>query len=124
MPANAATFDVYMDALPEESRAALESLRQVIRKAAPQAEECISYGVAAFRLHGKVIAGLGAAATHCSYYPMSGTTLTTLAADLAKYDTSKGAIRFPASRPLPATLVRKLVKARIAEIAPPKPKKT
>jgi uncharacterized protein YdhG (YjbR/CyaY superfamily) len=81
------------------------------------AEECISYGMPAFRLKGKLIAGLRAAASHCSYHPMSGATLATLRAELAQYDTSPGTIRFPARAPLPAGLIRKLVKARIAELA-------
>ena len=69
----------------------------------------------AFRLHGKLIAGFKAAANHCSLHPMSGDTVATLKSDLAGYDTSRGTIRFSARAGLPATLVRKLVKARIAE---------
>ena len=69
----------------------------------------------AFRLDGKLIAGLGASAHHCSYFPMSGGTVAALAADLAGYQTSKGAIRFAPDKPLPAALVRKLIKARLAE---------
>ena len=67
------TFDGYLAALSAEKRAALEKLRQAIRAAAPQAEECISYGVPAFRLNGKLLVALGAAANHCSFYP--GSTL-------------------------------------------------
>ena len=67
------------------------------------------------RLNGKLVAGFKAAATHCSYHPMSGDTVATLEADLAGYDTSRGTVRFSARAGLPATLVRKLVKARIAE---------
>jgi uncharacterized protein YdhG (YjbR/CyaY superfamily) len=107
------TFDGYLAALSAPQRAALEKLRKAIRSAAPKAEECISYGVPAFRLNGKFLAALGAAANHCSFYP--GSVLQALKVDLKGYDTSKGTIRFQPDRPLPATLVRKLVKARIAQ---------
>ena len=72
-------------------------------------------GCLRFRLKGKLIAGFKAAAKHCSFHPMSGETVATLKADLAGYETSRGTIRFPARAGLPATLVRKLVKARISE---------
>jgi uncharacterized protein YdhG (YjbR/CyaY superfamily) len=71
----------------------------------------------AFRLNGKLIAGFRAAANHCAFHPMSGATVSTLGADLAGYDTSAGTIRFSPRTGLPATLVRKLVKARISELA-------
>jgi uncharacterized protein YdhG (YjbR/CyaY superfamily) len=109
-------FDGYLAALGSDQRATLEKLRQTIRAAVPQAEECISYGLAAFRLHGKPIAGLGAWAEHCAYYPMSGRVVANCADLLKGYETSKGGIRFPVDKPLPTTLVRKLLKARIAEI--------
>ncbi len=111
------TFDAYLAALSEEQRATLERLRKTIRAAAPKAEEGISYGLAAFRLDGRPLVGLGASAKHCAFYLMSGSTVTDHAAELKGYDTSKGTIRFPASKTLPAALVRKLVKARIAENA-------
>jgi uncharacterized protein YdhG (YjbR/CyaY superfamily) len=97
-------------------RAALQKVRRAILAVAPKAEECISYGMPAFRLNGKLIAGFRAAANHYSFHPMSGTTVATLEAELLEYDTSPGTIRFSARDPLPATLVRKLVKARLAEI--------
>src|SRR5262249_295582 len=99
-----------------DQRAALQKLRKAIKAAAPKAEECINYGLAAFRLNGKSIAGLGASANHLSYYPMSGSITNRLAADLAGYETGKGAIRFPVNKVRPAALVRKLVKARRAEL--------
>lgn len=108
------TIDEYLEALPAEQRAALAKLRRTIRSAAPQAEECISYGLAAFRQNGMLVA-MGATARHCAFYLMSSTTIGEHAAELQDYDTSKGTIRFPANAPLPATLVRKLVKARLAE---------
>jgi uncharacterized protein YdhG (YjbR/CyaY superfamily) len=110
------TIDEYLASLSAENRSALQKVRRAIRAAAPRAEECISYGMPAFRLNGKLIAGFRAAASHCSFHPMSGATVATLRADLAGYDTSAGTIRFAARAGLPATLVRKLVKARIAEL--------
>jgi len=110
------TIDEYLAAQDSRSRAALQKVRRAIRAAAPKAVECFSYGMPAFRLRGKLIAGFRAAANHCSYHPMSGDTVATLRGDLAKYYTSPGTIRFSARAPLPAALVRKLVKARIAEL--------
>jgi uncharacterized protein YdhG (YjbR/CyaY superfamily) len=109
------TFDACLAAVPVDKRAALEKLRRAIRSAAPAAEECVSYGLPAFRLGGKFFVAIGAAANHCAFY--LGSTIAVHAVDLAKYDTSKGAIRFPASDPLPASLIRKLVKSRLAQNA-------
>jgi uncharacterized protein YdhG (YjbR/CyaY superfamily) len=109
------TVNEYLAGLSPEKRAALQKLRLAVRAAAPRAEECISYGMPAYRLDGKLIAGFKAAANHCSYHPMSGETVATLKADLAGYDTSPGTIRFSPRAGLPAALVRTLVKARIAE---------
>src|SRR6476660_1968674 len=114
MAAKPKTFDDCLAAVSDDKRAALENLRKTIKAAAPKAEECISYGLAAFRLNGKPLVALGATATHCSFYLMSGSTVEAHQDDLKNYDTSKGTIRFPADKPLPAPLVRKLVKARIA----------
>src|SRR5205823_4816523 len=96
-------------------RAALEKLRKTIQAAAPQAEEYISYQLPAFRLDGRPLVAFGAATNHCAFYPMSSRTVPAHKDDLKGYDTSKGTIRFAADKPLPAALVRKLVKARIAE---------
>jgi uncharacterized protein YdhG (YjbR/CyaY superfamily) len=113
------TFDDYLAALSADQRAALEKLRKTIKAAAPQAEECISYGLAAFRLDGKPLVGMGATANHCAFYLMSGSTVAAHADELKNYDTSKGTIRFATDKPLPAGLVRKLVKARMKENATP-----
>jgi uncharacterized protein YdhG (YjbR/CyaY superfamily) len=113
----ARTIDEYLDGLDTESRAALQKVRRAIQAAAPRAEECISYGMPAFRLNGKLIAGFRAAANHCSFHPMSGATVATLRSELAGYDTSPGTIRFSARAALPAPLIRKLVRARLAELA-------
>jgi uncharacterized protein YdhG (YjbR/CyaY superfamily) len=110
------TIDDSLAGLDPQQRMALTKVRRAILGAAPEAEECISYGMPAFRLHGKLIAGFRAAANHCSYHPMSGSTIATLAAKLAKYDTSAGTLRFTARPGLPTAIVRQLVRARIAEI--------
>lgn len=110
------TVDEYLQVLPAEKRATLSALRGTIQKAAPQAEECISYGIPAFRQNGMLVS-FGAASKHCAFYVMSPATMDAFAADLQKYDTSKGTIRFLTDKPLPAALVRKLVKARLAENA-------
>lgn len=108
------TIDEYLAALGDNERKALDKLRRSIRAAAPKADECISYGIPAFRLDGMLV-GFGASARHCSFFLMSGSTVDDHQKLLENYDTSKGTIRFPAAKPLPAALVRKLVKARLAE---------
>jgi uncharacterized protein YdhG (YjbR/CyaY superfamily) len=85
--------------------------RKDIRAAAPRAEEGISYQMPGFRLDGRMLVWFGAAASHCSFFP--GGIVSEFKKDLAKYDTSKGTIRFDPAHPLPATLVRKIVKAKI-----------
>src|SRR5947209_1897308 len=110
------TVDEYLATLSDDKRAALERLRKTIRAAAPKAEECISYQLPAFRLNGMLVA-FGATANHCAFYPMSSSTVAAHKDELKDYDTSKGTIRFQPDHPLPAALVRKLVKARIAENA-------
>jgi uncharacterized protein YdhG (YjbR/CyaY superfamily) len=123
MAAKPVNIDEYLAVLSSDKRAALQKLRKTIRAAAPEAQECISYGLAAFRLGGRPLVAFGATAAYCAFYPMSSTTVASHRDELRDYDTSKGTIRFPANEPLPAALVRKLVKARIAENAervPPK----
>jgi uncharacterized protein YdhG (YjbR/CyaY superfamily) len=114
------TIDEYLAGLPRGQRVALEGIRKAVRAALPGGEECMSYGVPAFRVGGKVLVGFGAASRHCTFYPMSGTITAAHEAELAGYETSKGAIRFPAERPLPGTLVRRLVKWRLAEMQGPR----
>jgi uncharacterized protein YdhG (YjbR/CyaY superfamily) len=114
------TIDEYLEPLDRENRAALEKLRKAIRAAAPGAEECISYGIPAFRIGGRLLVAFGAAANHCSFYP-GAYPLEAHKKELEAYDTGKGTIRFPTERPLPAALIRRLVKARIAERTPRRP---
>ncbi len=109
------TIDDYLAQITGDRREALDSLRATIRKIVPRAEECISYLIPAFRLDGRVIAGFGATRNGCSYFPFSGTTLATLAKELTGYSGTKSALHFDPKKPLPASLVRKLIKARIAE---------
>jgi uncharacterized protein YdhG (YjbR/CyaY superfamily) len=112
MPAQ--TIDEYLRSLSSDKRAALQKLRVAIKSAAPKAEECISYQVPAFRLDGKMLVWFGAATNHCSFFP--GALPIQVHQDALKsYKTSKGTIRFAPDQPLPSTLVRKLVKTRIAE---------
>jgi uncharacterized protein YdhG (YjbR/CyaY superfamily) len=113
----AATIDEYLVPLPSEKRAALQWLRRHIKAAAPGAEECISYGIPAFRLDGKLLVHFGAAAKHCALYP--GAVVEAHREALKGYDTSKGTIRFQPDTPLPAALVRTLVKAQAARRARP-----
>jgi uncharacterized protein YdhG (YjbR/CyaY superfamily) len=108
-------IDDYLKSIPEDRRGALEDLRVKIRSIVPNAEECISYRIPAFRLNGTVIAGFCATARGCSYFPFSGSTLKTLARDIRRYDQTKGTLHFSSDEPLPTALVRKLLKVRIAE---------
>lgn len=110
------TIDDYLSRVPEDKRAALEKVRSVIRKAAPKATECISYGIPCLKVEGHPLVGFGAAKAHCAFYLMSAALMEGHAKALEKYETSKGTIRFDAAQPLPATLVSRLVKARLAEV--------
>ena len=114
--------DAYLAKLSADKRATLEKVRQAIRAAAPGAEEGLSYGMPVF-IQGKPIAGYSASAEHCSYFPMSGAITAQFEDELANYEVSKGGFRFPIGKPPPAPLIRKLVKARLAEIAEAAPKK-
>ena len=108
------TVDEYLARLEPPQRKALKQLRKAIRKAAPEAEERISYQICAFRQNG-MLAGFGATARRCAFYLMSAATVAAHADELAGFDTSKGTIRFQPEKPLPAALLRKLMKARLAE---------
>ena len=109
------TIDEYLASLKADHRDALQRIRQTIHAVAPKAEECISYGIPAFRLNGHSLVFFGAWANHCSFYPGSSTTLKKFLGDLKCFQITKGTIRFSPANPLPTTLVKKLVKARIAE---------
>ena len=113
----AKTIDGYLSTLSAERRAPLDQLRRTLRSLVPKAEECISYGIPAFRLDGKVVGGFAATKKGYSYFPFSGSTLGTLSAEIEAYEQTKSALHFDAQRPLKATLVKKLIQARRAEIA-------
>lgn len=105
------TIDGYLAGLSPDKRTALQQLRKAIHAAAPGLVECISYQMPAFRYEGKVVMWFGAAAHHCSFFP--GAIVQDFKTELQDYKTSKGTVRFAPDDPLPATLVKKLVKARI-----------
>jgi uncharacterized protein YdhG (YjbR/CyaY superfamily) len=114
MAARPKTIDEYLSRLPADQRAALQKLRAMIRAAAPKAEEAINYQIPMFRLNGMLV-GFGARKGHCALYTMSKATVKALGSELAAFDTSPGTIRFSPEAPLPAALVKKVVRLRVAE---------
>jgi len=109
------TIDEYLADLSDDKRAALIKLRKDIKTAAPKVEGCISYQLPAFRLGGKFLVAFGASKRHCSFYPGSS-AIENYKRELEGYDTGKGTIRFEADEPLPAVLVRKLVRTRVQAV--------
>jgi len=109
-------IDEYLAGLDEPKRTTLQTLRQAIHAEIPDAEECISYGMPAFRLEGKVIAGFAAFKNHLAYLPHSGSTFAALTDDLAGYESTPGSLHFPIDKPLPKALVRKLIATRLKEV--------
>lgn len=120
MNAKPQTIDAYLALLSADKRAALQKLRRAIKSAVPRAEECISYQIPAFRLDGRILVFFAAAANHCSFFP-GALPIEAHKDALEAYKTSKGTIRFPADKPLPVALVRRLVKTRLAENAARRP---
>ena len=108
-------IDGYLDALEEPKRSTLAQLRDTIAAIVPDAEQCISYGMPAFKLRGKTIAGFAAFKNHLSYLPHSGSVIPRLAAETEGYSGTKSSLHFPIDRPLPKELVEKLVAERIAQ---------
>ena len=113
--ARTSPIDEYLATLDEPKRATLTSLRDTILAIVPDAEQCISYGMPAFKLRGKTIAGFAAFKSHLSYLPHSGSVIPRLAEETAVYTSTKGSLHFPVDDPLPEALVRKLLEVRMAE---------
>ena len=108
-------IDAYLASVPEPARSTLNKVRATIRSAAPtEATEAISYGMPAFKYKGSLVA-FAAFSKHCSLFPMNSSLIKTFKKELEGFETSKGTIRFPVDKPLPAALLKRLVKARVAE---------
>jgi uncharacterized protein YdhG (YjbR/CyaY superfamily) len=108
-------IDAYLDALEEPKRSTLARLRDTIMAIVPDAEQCISYGMPAFRLRGKTVAGFAAFKHHLSYLPHSGSVIPQLGKELEGYTFTSGSLHFPVDQPLPEALVRKLLAVRMTE---------
>jgi uncharacterized protein YdhG (YjbR/CyaY superfamily) len=113
MPVN--PIDKYLGDLPIEDRVALEKLRHTILKALPAAEEVISYGIPCFKIKGKAVVGFAAFKNHCTFFAWSGSVLSGLKKELAKFDHSKSGIHFTPKHPIPVSLVKKIIKIRLQE---------
>jgi uncharacterized protein YdhG (YjbR/CyaY superfamily) len=109
-------IDSYVEALDEPKRSTLRALRKSILEVVPDAEQGLSYGMPAFKVHGKTVAGFAAFKGHLSYLPHSGSVLAELGDAVAGYETSKGSLKFAIDKPLPKRLVRQLVKTRMREL--------
>jgi len=116
---SARDVDDYLERLDEPKRSTLAAVRRTILEIIPEAEQVISYRVPAFRVDGKTVAGFAAFKNHLSYLPFSGSVLPRLTEELRGYTMTKSALHFPVDRPLPKTLVRKLIAARRSEIRRP-----
>lgn len=109
-------IDDYLATLDEPKRSTLEALRRTILEVIPDAEQGIAYGMPAFKLQGKTVAGFGAFKNHLSYMPHSGSVVAALGDEVGGYETSKGAVKFPIDEPLPNALVEKLIRTRMDEL--------
>jgi uncharacterized protein YdhG (YjbR/CyaY superfamily) len=113
VPAKPKTIDQYLAGIPDDARAALEKMRKAIKAAAPDAAEGLGYGMPSFKYRGRPLIYMAASKNHCALY---GPAVVEFQEDLTGYDASKGTIRFPPNKPLPAALVKKLVKSRMKDI--------
>ncbi len=113
---SAEEVDQYLRAVDEPKRGTLQALRRTILEIVPEAEQVISYGVPAFRVQGNIVAGFAAFKDHLSYLPFSGSVLQQLGDELRGYTMTKGALHFPVDRPLPTSLVQKLIAVRLDQI--------
>jgi uncharacterized protein YdhG (YjbR/CyaY superfamily) len=112
-----ATIDDYLAGVTPDQRTVLEKLRRAVHAAAPGAEEYIGYGLAGFKHGGRPLVYFGAWENHCALYAASPKTQAEFADELKGFEVSKGTIRFTTEKPLPLALVKKIVKARVAENA-------
>lgn len=110
--------DEYLRGVDEPKRSTLQALRRTILEIVPDADQVISYRVPAFRVRGKTVAGFAAFKDHLSYLPFSGSVLAQLADELEGYTMTKSALHFPVDRPLPKTVVKKLIAVRLGEVRP------
>jgi uncharacterized protein YdhG (YjbR/CyaY superfamily) len=113
---SSAEIDAYLAALDEPKRDTLETLRRSILEVVPDAEEGLAYGMPAFKVRGKTVAGFAAFKNHLSYLPHSGSVLAELGDEVARYETSKGSLKFAVDKPLPKRLVKKLITTRMKEL--------
>jgi uncharacterized protein YdhG (YjbR/CyaY superfamily) len=118
----AETVDDYIDLQPPPARAALERARRAIRKAVPDAEECISYKIPAYKLKGRILLYFAGWKEHYSIYPASDAMVQSFEGELDTYRVSKGTLRFPLSEPVPVKLIAQIAKFRAQEMAKRKPK--
>lgn len=109
-------IDAYLASIEEPKRATLEQLRKTINDVEPRATECISYGMPAFKVDGKTIAGFAAFKNHLSYFPHSGSVLPELEEEVSGYTTTKGTLHFEIDKPLPKRLVKKLIAVRMRQL--------
>lgn len=118
--ARVSTVDQYLAAQPEDTREVLELIRSLVRKALPAAEETISYQIPAYKLGGKVVLYFAGWKRHFSLYPANEDLVAAFAKELARYEISKGTIRFPLSEPVPRPLISRIAKFRAKQVTAPK----
>ena len=116
---SARDVDDYLAGVDEPKRTTLQQLRRTIIEIIPEAEQCISYGMPAFKVRGKAVAGFAAFKNHLSYLPHSGSVFSELPDDVAPYVTTKGSLHFAVDAPLPKALVKKLIAVRMRQLPPP-----
>jgi uncharacterized protein YdhG (YjbR/CyaY superfamily) len=112
-----AAVEAHLAGLPEPQQSTLRAVRASLRAILPEAEECLKYRMPAFVVDGKTVAGYDGFKNHCSYFPHSGGVVPRAGAILDGYDADRGTLRFAIDRPLPRTVLRRLVKIRLEEIA-------
>lgn len=110
-----ADVDAYLANLPEERRAAMQQIREAVRRGAPEAEEAISYRMPAFRLDGRFFVSYDAFARHYSVFPASAAVIEGLGDEIAPHVVGKGTLRFDAATPIPVDLIERIARIRVEE---------